>query len=240
MYEERFYRNITKPNDLACYEIRIKETDLWCCTQSDLRKVIEDRALYYRRQLEEYILERPAFRESLVPIGNDPFAPPIIKEMISSSAQVGVGPMATVAGAIAEYLGRDISTLTDEFIIENGGDISIKTLRERMALVYAKKSSFSQKIAIKLKVKAKPYGVCTSSATVGPSLSLGKADAVCIIADSALFADGLATRIGNSVKSKDDIEMAIETGKRFPGVLGILIVIGDNLGIWGDLEITRA
>jgi hypothetical protein len=239
MYEERFYRGITKPNDLLCYEVKFKETDLWCCTKTDLRKVIEDRVFFYRHQLEEYIQERPAFKESLAPIGDDPFAPSIAKEMISASAQVGVGPMATVAGAIAEFLGRDIMTLTDEYIIENGGDISIKTLRERMILVYAKKSPFSQKIAIRLKEKDKPYGVCTSSATVGPSLSLGKADVVCIVADSALFADGLATCIGNSVKSKDDIARAIETGKTFPGVIGILIIVGDNLGIWGDLEIIR-
>jgi ApbE superfamily uncharacterized protein (UPF0280 family) len=70
-------------------------------------------------------------------------------------------------------------------------------------------------------------------------LSFGKADAVCVVADSALFADGLATCIGNSVKSKDDITMAIETGKTFPGVIAILIIVGDNLGIWGDLEIIR-
>jgi hypothetical protein len=239
MYEERFYRNITKPNDLLCYEIKIKETDLWCCTKTDLQKIIEDRVLFYRHQLEEYIQGKPIFQTSLTPMSDDPFAPSIVKEMISASAQVGVGPMATVAGAIAEFLGRDISGLTDEFIIENGGDISIKTLRERTILVYAKKSPFSQKIAIRLKAKNKPYGVCTSSATVGHSLSLGKADAVCIVSDSALFADGLATRIGNSVKSKDDIAMAIETGKVFPGVVGILVIVGDNLGVWGDLEIIR-
>lgn len=239
MYEERFYRNITRPDDLLCYEVKFKETDLWCCTKTDLRTIIENRVFFYRHQLEEYIQKRPVFKESLIPIRDDPFAPAIVKEMISVSEQVGVGPMATVAGAISEFLGRDISPLTDEFIIENGGDVSIKTQRDRMILVYAKKSPFSRKIAIRLKEKDKPYGVCTSSATVGPSLSLGKADAVSIVADSALFADGLATCIGNSVKSKDDIAMAIETGKTFPGVIGILIIVGDNLGIWGDLEIIR-
>jgi ApbE superfamily uncharacterized protein (UPF0280 family) len=239
MYEERFYRAVTKPNDLFCYEVKFKETDLWCCSQTDLREVIEDRVFFYRHQLEEYIQGRPIFKESLVPIGDDPFAPAIVREMISASAKVGVGPMATVAGAIAEFLGRDISPLTDEYIIENGGDISIKTLRERLILIYAKKSPFSQKIAIKIKERDKSYGVCTSSATVGPSLSLGKADAVCIVADSALFADGLATCIGNSVKSKDDITMAIEIGKSFSNIIGILIIVGDNLGIWGDLEIIR-
>jgi hypothetical protein len=239
MYEKRFYRNISRVSDLLCYEVKFKETDLWCCTKTDLKKIIEERVFFYRHQLEEYIQARPIFRESLLPIEDDPFAPAIAKEMISASAEVGVGPMATVAGAIAEFVGRDILSLTDEYIIENGGDISIKTLRERMILVYARKSPFSQKIAIRLKEKDKPYGVCTSSATVGPSLSLGKADAVCVVADSALFADGLATCIGNSVKSKDDITMAIETGKAFSNIIGILIIVGDNLGIWGDLEIIR-
>jgi len=239
MYEERFYRNITRPSDLLCYEVKYKETDLWCCTKTESRRFIEDRVFFYRHQLEEYIRGRPIFKESLMPIGDDPFAPAIAKEMISVSAQVGVGPMATVAGAIAEFLGRDIAHMTDEYIIENGGDISIKTSRERMILVYAKKSPFSQRIAIKIKASEKPYGVCTSSATVGPSMSLGKADAVCIVADSALFADGLATCVGNSVKSKDDIAPAIEIGKTFPNVIGILIIVGDSLGVWGDLEITR-
>jgi len=237
--EERFYRNITKPTDLLCYEVRFKETDLLCCTKTDLRRVIEDRVFFYRHQLEEYIQTRPVFKESLVPVEDDLFAPAIAREMISASARVGVGPMATVAGAIAEFLGRDVSSLTDEYIIENGGDISIRTLRERMILVYAKKSPFSERIAIRLKERDRPYGVCTSSATVGPSLSLGNADAVCIVADSALFADGLATCIGNSVKRKEDIAMAVEIGKAFPQVIGILIIIGDNLGVWGDLEIIR-
>lgn len=239
MYEKRFYRNITRPTDLLCYEVRYKETDLWCCTKTDLRKFIEDRVFSYRHQLEEYIQRRPIFKASLIAIERDPFAPGIAREMISASSQVGVGPMATVAGAIAEFVGRDISPLTDEHIIENGGDISIKTFQERMILVYAKKSPFSQKIAIRIKERDKPYGICTSSATVGPSLSLGKADAVCIVADSALFADGLATCIGNSVKSKDDITMAIEIAKTFSNVIGIVIIVGDSLGVWGDLEIIR-
>ena len=125
MYEERFYRGITKPQDLICYEVTIKETDLLCCTKVDVKDFIEERVFFYRHQLEEYIRMRPIFKDSLVPVGDDVFAPDIVKAMIKSSALVGVGPMATVAGAIAEFVGRDISPLTDEYIIENGGDIYI-------------------------------------------------------------------------------------------------------------------
>ena len=239
MYEERRYRSISNPKDLLCYEVKLQETDLLCCTDRDLSKFIGERVLFYRHQLEVYIRQRPEFRESLSPLQADDFAPEIAREMIEASARVGVGPMATVAGAIAEYVGRDITPLTGEYIIENGGDIYLKTGHERVALIYAKDSPYSQKIGVKLKGRDMPYGVCTSSGTVGPSLSFGKADAVCIVGNSALFADGLATYVGNIVKKKSDIATAIEKGKTFPDVIGILIVLGDHLGIWGDLEIVR-
>ncbi len=239
MYEERFYRRISNPKDLLCYEVKLRETDLLCCTKTDLRLFIEGRVLFYRHQLETYIGHRPEFKESLTPLAAGSFAPEMAREMIEASARVGVGPMATVAGAFAEYVGRDVSSLTDEYIIENGGDIYLKTRSERVAMIYAKDSPYSGRIGIKLKGRDLPYGVCTSSGTVGPSLSLGKADAVCVVGDSALFADGLATRVGNVVKKRNDIAQAIEEGKEFPGVLGILIVLGDHLGLWGDMEIVK-
>ncbi len=239
MYEERFYRCISKPQDLLCYEVSFKETDLLCCTGTDLKAYIEERVLFYRNQLEVYIKHNPAFRESLVPLEADVFAPVIVREMMEASATIGVGPMATVAGAMAEYVGRDIAGLTDEFIIENGGDIYLKTNRERTVLLYAKDSPYSEKIGIKVKESTIPYGICTSSGTVGPSLSFGRADAVCIVGNSALFADGLATYVGNIVKKKDDISIAIEKGKSFPGIAGIVIIVGSHLGVWGDIEIVK-
>jgi ApbE superfamily uncharacterized protein (UPF0280 family) len=237
MYEERFYRGISKPDDLICYEVKIKETDLLCCTKKNLKTFIEEKVLLYRYQLEEYIRAKPAFKESFIPIEYDTFAPQIVKEMIAVSSRIGVGPMATVAGAIAEFIGRDIVPYSEEYIIENGGDIYLKTNSERAALIYAKDSPFSGKIGIRLKPEGLPYGICTSSGTVGHSLSFGKADAVCIIATSSLFADGLATLLGNGVKNRYDIQPAIEKGKVFSGVKGIVIILGEHLGVWGNVEI---
>ena len=239
MYEERFYRRMTRPPDLICYEVTHKETDLFCCTKTDVSLFIKERILSYRHQLDEYIRAKPVFKESLLPVASDPLAPAIVREMIDASSVLNVGPMATVAGAMAEFIGRDMAGVSDVFIIENGGDICLKTDVERVIQVYAKDSPFSGKIGIKLKPNDSPYGVCTSSATVGPSLSLGSADAVCIVAGSALFADGLATCLGNIVKKKDDIPVAIERGQRFPGVMGILIVLGEHLGVWGELDIVK-
>ena len=238
MYEERFYRGVAKPSDLTCYEVKIKETDLLCCTTENMEDFIEGRVLFYRNQLEEYIRMRPAFKDSLLPVDHDPLAPLMVREMIEASRVLGIGPMATVAGAMAEYVGKDIAHLSPEYLIENGGDIALRTKRERLAMIYAKNSPFSERIAIRIRPDDEPYGVCTSSGTVGPSLSFGRADAVCIIGRSALFADGLATRVGNAVGRKEDIPEAIDKGKGYPGVIGILVILGDHIGLWGDVEIT--
>ncbi len=238
MYEERTYRRMSRPRDLVCYEVVRKETDLFCCTSVDLKAFIEGRALFYRNQLETYIRERPEFLESLRPIAPDALAPRIVKEMLEASAACGVGPMACVAGAVAEFIGRDIEPRSDEYIIENGGDIFLRTRRERKVLIYAKDSPYSERIGLKLEPREAAYGVCTSSATVGPSLSFGRADAVCVIGSSSLFADGLATRLGNIVHKEDDIAAALEEGSRFPGVTAILIILGKKLGVWGDVDLT--
>jgi ApbE superfamily uncharacterized protein (UPF0280 family) len=147
--------------------------------------------------------------------------------------------MASVAGAMAEFVGLDIAPRSPQFILENGGDIFLKTDTERLSLIYAGPSPYSGKVAVRLKAAPDPYGICTSSATVGPSLSLGRADAVVIVASSSLLADGLATYVGNGVKKKSDIPRAIERGSRFPGVKGILVILGKELGAWGDIEIVR-
>ena len=238
-YEDRFYRGLSRPQDLVCFEVKLKETDLFCCASQDVREVIENRVIHYRHQLEEYIKLRPDFLHSLVPVNADPLAPKIARQMIVASGAVGVGPMACVAGAVAEFVGNDIEPLCEEYIIENGGDIQLRTKRERLVLVYAKDSPFSNRLGIRLKARDEAYGVCTSSSTVGPSLSFGKADAVCIVASSALFADGLATRVGNMVTKPDDIHEALEAGKAYREVIGILIILGDKLGVWGDLDLVK-
>ncbi len=239
IYEERFYRGLSQPSDLHCFEVKLKETDLFCCASVDVRKLIEERVVHYRHQLERYIEHRPDFLHSLVPLEADPFAPTIVKQMIAASASVGVGPMACVAGAVAEFVGRDIEPLCEEYIIENGGDIQLRTKKERLVLIYAKESPFSNKLGIRLKSRDSAYGVCTSSGTVGPSLSFGKADAVCVVASSALFADGLATRVGNMVLKPEDIQGALEAGKTYKEVMGILIILGDKMGVWGDLDLVK-
>jgi len=148
-----------------------------------------------------------------------------------------VGPMAAVAGAIAECVGRELLTFSPEIIVENGGDIFIKTVRKRTVGVYAGESPLTGKIGLEIEAGDTPLGICTSSGTVGHSMSLGRADAVVVLSASTALADAAATAIGNRVNQSTDIDAAIEFGRNIGGLKGIVIIVGKSVGAWGDVKL---
>ena len=239
MYEERTYRNLVKTDDLIKFEVIVKETDLLVRAEKDLSKETRESVLKYRHQLETYIAANPSFQESLVPLADDPHAPEIVQEMIRTSQLACVGPMAAVAGAIAEMVSKDLLRFSKEVIVENGGDIHLATSKERTIGIYAGNSALSLKIGIVISPEESPLGVCTSSGTVGPSLSFGKANAVCLLSKSAALADAAATAVGNVVKEKKDIELGLERGKEIAGILGALIIVEEKMGIWGNIKLIQ-
>ena len=82
-----------------------------------------------------------------------------------------------------------------------------------------------------------PLGLCTSSGTIGHSLSFGLADAVVILSKSAILADAAATAVGNRVKDKKDLEKAAAFAGSIKGVLGGVIIIKNTLISWGEVEL---
>jgi hypothetical protein len=239
MYQKRTYRNLVKTDDLVKFEVIVKETDLLVRAERDLSIETRESVLKYRHQLETYMAMSLEFQKSLIPLRDDPYAPEIVQEMIQASQLAHVGPMAAVAGAMAESVSKDLLQLSREVIVENGGDIYLATSKERTVGIYAGHSSLSLKIGIVIKPEETPLGICTSSGTVGPSLSFGRANAVCIISKSSALADAAATAVGNIVKEKKDIELGLERGKEITGVLGTLIIIGEKMGVWGDMKLIQ-
>jgi ApbE superfamily uncharacterized protein (UPF0280 family) len=236
-YQERFYRGLTKDSDLIGQEVIVKETDLFIFSEKDIKDIAEEIVKKYRTEIEDYIKHRPEFLTSLEPIGQDPEADDIIKEMIRTTGLACVGPMASVAGAIAEFTGNELLAHSGQIIIENGGDVFIKSDKGRIIAVYAGDSPLSNKIFIKIKPEDTPIGVCTSSGTVGHSLSFGKADACVIIAKSAILADAVATATCNRIKEKKDITPGLEFAMSIKGVKGAVAILGKDLGSIGDIEL---
>jgi len=238
MYEERLYRNTFKSANLTFFDVCINETDLCIGARSNLYNQAFEAAKMYRSQIETYIRVYPEFLTSLVPLKAHPGAPPIVIGMCEAAQKAHVGPMAAVAGAISEMTGLEMLKYSDEVIVENGGDIFISTRSTRKIGIYAGKSPLSERLALEVTPDKSPFGVCTSSGTVGHSLSFGKADAALIVSGSAFLADAVATATGNIVKSPGDIEHALEFASKIDGVEGALIIIGDKFGVWGDIKLT--
>jgi ApbE superfamily uncharacterized protein (UPF0280 family) len=237
MYEPRTYRHSIVDTDLVSFTAVVKETDLYIRAHRNLEREALAAINEYRQPLEDYIRRHPLYLHSLEPVAVEQDAPEIVKIMADASRQANVGPMAAVAGAFAELVGRRLLEHSPEIIVENGGDIFVKSNVKRVIGIYAGESPLSNKLGIEVKPGQTPLGVCTSSGTVGPSLSLGLADAVVVLSPSTALADAAATAIGNLVKSADDITTALDHGQKINGVSGIVIIMGDKLGAWGDVEL---
>ncbi|MCK4535001.1 MAG: UPF0280 family protein [Syntrophobacterales bacterium] len=237
-YSERTYRNRISKRGLISFQVKIKETDLYIGADTDCRDAATQSVHRHRESIEEYIKHNSPFINSMTPVEADEFAPAIIREMTEASRRCGVGPMASVAGAIARNVGLDLMECSDNVIIENGGDIFLKLINKSAIVgVFAGDSPLSYKVSIRIKCGGVPVGVCTSSGTIGHSLSFGRADAVCVTSKSATLADAAATAVCNRVKKAGDIKEALDFGLRIEGVMGALIIIGDKLGILGDIEL---
>jgi len=236
-YTERSYRRRVRSGGLVSFEVAVKETDLFVSAEKKLDREARDLILDSRHQIESYISAHPEFLTTLKPYPPDPYAPPLVREMIESTRQVGVGPMASVAGAIAQHVGRGLLEATSQIIVENGGDVFLKVDRPATIAVFAGDSSLSGEVGIRVFPEEMPLGVCSSSGTVGHSYSAGRADAACVLAPSAAFADGAATALCNMIRSPKDFARIGAWAEKTRGVLGVLVILGGKMATWGKIEL---
>lgn len=238
MYEERVYRKNFQGDNLVFYNVIVDETDLYIGANKNLYELTYKFVLDKRKILIEYIEENNDFLNSFKPIDCKKNADILIQKMCIASRKANVGPMATVAGAISEEVGKMLLEYSDEIIVENGGDIFIKTKQDRKIGIFAGNSPLSNKIGIIIKAN-ESLGICTSAGTIGHSFSYGKADAAVIVSKDTYLADALATYTGNLVKSEEDIENTINIVSKISGIVGIIIIKNDKLGVWGNVQLTR-
>jgi hypothetical protein len=244
---ERTYRRWLD-TDLRSFEVRIDESDLLISLSPEAlakgdvsHRDLAKRALAsVRADLESYLRRDPGFAPALQPYDPLPDAPAIAHEMAAAARACGVGPMAAVAGAVAQHVGEALLAETPQVIVENGGDIFLYTSRPRTAAIFAGSSPLSGRLGLCISRTGQGIGLCTSSGTVGPSLSFGRADAAIVLAGSAALADAAATALGNRIQTEADIAPALDHLQTIPGLLGGAVIIGEHLGAWGEVELVRA
>lgn len=237
MYEERRYRQdlLKRDTSLIGFRVFYLESDLFVLAETMLEKQAYDSLVRHYLTIKKYIQKDPEFRRTFSPYLVSESAPLIIRQMSNASRLAGVGPMAAVAGAVAEAVGIELLAHSQDVIVENGGDIFLNTSMPRRVGILAGSSVFSEKIA--LLIEPGTWGVCTSSGTVGHSISLGKADACVVVSKSTPLSDAVATRIGNIIQTHEDIPEGLKYAQEIKDVLGVVIIKDDKLGVWGKIKL---
>lgn len=246
--ELRLYRNRMMGKDLVTFVVWEHESDLWVAVDRgsyspDIEAWTRSALKEVRAELEEWIARHPDFYRSLTPVSVSLGAPAVVRAMAEAATIAGVGPMAAVAGAVAEEVGKRLQAQgAREVIVENGGDIYMVSRQSRRVALYAgDRSPWSFKVGLLIEADETPCGIATSAGTFGHSLSFGRADAVSVVARSAALADALATAVGNCVSSPEDIPSALEIVKRYVkggnGVRGGIVVVGDKMGAYGGVRL---
>lgn len=239
-YTERSYRSRFSDDGRRWFCVKFLESDLWIGVDSgSYRASMEDEVYGFlvdlRRHMDAYLLMDPQYKSALTPYDAGLEAPGILKEMSRVSHKTGIGPMSAVAGAVAKHVANFLGT--QEVIVENGGDIYAKACSDMDISVFAGQSPLSEKIGLHIPAAAFPCGICTSSGTVGPSLSLGRADAMMIVCKDVLLADSYATAMANRIRSVEDLQPVIDSISEIPDILGAIAVKDDRMAVTGRFEL---
>ena len=237
---ERHYRGICNPGpDELSYQVVIEQSDLFIISRTDVKSMILDRLNIIRREIKGYIYLNPDFSSSLIPVEVKVNSPEIIRNMAHAAELFGVGPMAAVAGAISQDIADHVSNISPDILVENGGDIFVHSTKDRTVGLLPHPDE-PVTLGIKIPGAETPCAICSSSSTIGHSLSLGHGDLVAARSKSGAIADAAATAICNMLHSRHSLDtlgsMKEELQKK--GVTGLLAQIGADMLVWGNIELT--
>ncbi|MBD3349972.1 MAG: hypothetical protein GF364_00620, partial [Candidatus Lokiarchaeota archaeon] len=214
--------------------ITMEESDVTLISESDLyikfgiQKLLADRKI-----LKQFIKQHSEFKSSFKPLQYKD-CPEIVEQMINASTLTYVGPMAAVAGALADSMGIYMKEKGAQIsVIENGGEVFISSVEDIYIALYSMTTILKGKVGFLFRGKQYDIGLGTSSGTFGHAISLGKADTVTVFAINAAIGDAAATRIANEVNGEDiegSVGKGLEIADDLENVHGVLISRGKFIG----------
>ncbi len=261
----RFYRKASAHDDEQSFQVVAGQTDLWITVRRvpgiDFAKEALACVADLRSQLQSWMLLEPAFGPALTPLSVPAHAPHIVRRMSAACARMGVGPMAAVAGGIASLVAEHLLRFSPDVIVENGGDIMLHSTRERVIALLPDPGRKAV-LAVRIREGEFPVSLCSSSSTIGHSLSFGNGELAVVRARDAFFADAAATAFCNALREADDVQKVLDTAaelgvagsaaekeqrgaqEQHPepgdgawGVEGVFVQCKGVVGVWGNMEL---
>ncbi|MFW5837390.1 MAG: UPF0280 family protein [Desulfovibrionaceae bacterium] len=236
----RQYRDdlLSRREGEVSFQVVVEETDLWIVAREDLRREASDLVHELRGAIKAYIALHPEFLTSLVPLEAPAGVHPLIRSMIEAGAACRVGPMAAVAGAVAQGVAEGLAPRTPEVLVENGGDLYLVSTTARTVALLSDPASGAG-LGLRLAPEDFPVSLCASSARIGRSLSLGRGDLVAVRSPDAATADAAATALGNILKDRRDLGRVTAQAQAWAGigVDGVFAQMGGDIAVWGKMEL---
>jgi len=228
IYERKNYRNRIPLAQSVSFEVEVRETNLHIQARTDLGPKAKDSVFRYRYQIEEYLRQHPAFRETASPIQIYASAPEIVRYCDLSSRSTGVAPMSCMSGAIADFVGRDLASDSPNLIASSGGDSFVKCAFPLDVYLYAKGSPFHERLILALPSYQKSFGIST--------LVPGKGvNAVTVVSRSACWASAFAKDIGDRLSAGEGLASVLKRADAYSDVGCIILIAGKTIVLGGDM-----
>ena len=238
---QRAYRMDARPRESElAFQVVVEETDLWITAQKDLSPEVHSAVHRLRGMVKNALALYADFGPSLRPVPVPDSAPALIREMAEAAQAWNVGPMACVAGAIAQGVADSCQPHSPELLVENGGDLYLHSTRERTIGLLAQPDQ-GLRLGLRLNATDFPCALCASSGRIGHSLSLGFGDLVVVRARQGAFADAGATALANLLHRRQDVQRVQDQAKEMAaqGLQGVFAQYDDQIGVWGQMELVE-
>jgi uncharacterized protein len=224
------------------FQAVVEQTDLWVVAQRDLRREVLQAVNACRGQIQAHIARQPEFAASLEPVDVGSDAARIVQDMAQAGRICGVGPMAAVAGAVAQWVAAWIvehcPDVGPTLLVENGGDLYLRSDRERIVGLLAMPEN-GVGLGLRLAPDDFPCSLCSSSGTIGHSLSFGQADLIAVRSRDAALADAAATALANLLHAPEDMPLVMRQAEALAehGLDGVFAQCRDQVGVWGRMDL---
>ncbi len=236
---ERGYRRSLDPAaGEVSFQVVVEQTDLHVVARRDLSSAMGSFLHGLRGPLKAYIAAHPEYLESLAPVEVGPDASPLVRDMAEAARACGVGPMAAVAGAIAQAVADRFAPESPDLLVENGGDCYLHSTKPRTVALLADPAG-GPSLGLLLNPRDFPCSLCSSSASIGHSLSLGAGDLIAVRAASGALADAAATALGNLLRTRRDLSRVTAAAQALQpaGIDGVFAQLGGSIAVWGEMEL---
>ena len=230
IYETKNYRNRIPVSQSVTFEVGVRDTSIHVQAQSDLTAKAKESVFRYRYQIEEYLRQHPAFRDTQSPIQIYSSAPEIVRYCDLACRNTGVAPMACMSGAMADFVGRDLMPQSPVLVVSSGGDTFVKSSTPIDIYVYAKGSPLHNKLILQLPGARNIFGVSTYVPGKG-------IQAVTVLSRTAGWASAFAKDLGSRLDSGESLKSALNRAEAYSDVGGVVIISGDQVVFGGSLNV---